>query len=419
MSIIKVENLSKTYRINSQRQAVGNFREWLTQAARTPLNLTSKQHNKQLFWALRDLSFEIQAGETLGVVGKNGAGKSTLLKILSRITKPTSGSAELRGRVASLLEVGTGFHSELSGRENVFLNGAILGMQRDEIKQRFDEIISFAQAEQFVDTPVKFYSSGMFMRLAFAVAAHLTPEILIVDEVLAVGDIAFQNKCLDAMKDVAKAGRTVIFVSHSSAALQRLCKTGIYLEKGQLRLQDNINVILANYQADIDRERSTDLTIRSSPEAVKEGETRFINWRLVDSSTEQPHITFSRENCHFQFTLVCKQQLSGVCFRLTIQDMDERNIIVANSTAGGKSSTNLKSGIYEISWQFDLPIKDGEYKLIAEIFSSDETEALLEVWEPTRSLTVLPVLESDLPNDRQGMVNTQIKFESKKILSNA
>lgn len=416
MSIIKVDNLSKSYNINSQKQSVGTFREWLTQAAKTPFSSKNKlSNNKQSFWALRDVSFEIQPGDTFGIVGKNGAGKSTLLKILSRITKPTSGSAELHGRVASLLEVGTGFHSELSGRENIFLNGAVLGMQRNEIKRRFDEIISFAQVEQFVDTPVKFYSSGMFMRLAFAVAAHLTPEILIVDEVLAVGDIAFQKKCLDTMNDVAKSGRTVIFVSHSAAALQRLCRTGIYLEQGQLKEQGSISTILASYQVDLDAERSTDVTIRSSPEAVKEGEVRFINWKLVDSSTRQPHITLSREDCHFLFTLVCKRYLTGAYFRLTIRDADERNIIIAYSVAGGKSASSLKPGVYEILWQCNLPIKAGKYKLVAEIFSLDEGETLLEIWEPLQMLTVLPVLESDLAEDRQGIVNTQIKFEFKQI----
>ena len=189
---------------------------------------------RETFWALKDISFEVKDGEVLGIIGRNGAGKSTLLKILSRITKPTTGSADVYGRVGSLLEVGTGFHPELTGRENIFLNGAILGMTRREIQRRFDEIVAFAEVEQFLDTPVKRYSSGMYMRLAFAVAAHLEPEILVVDEVLAVGDAAFQKKCLGKMSDVAHSGRTVLFVSHNLAAVERICDTAVFLQNGRI-----------------------------------------------------------------------------------------------------------------------------------------------------------------------------------------
>src|SRR5579863_346859 len=185
------------------------------------------------FWALKDVSFDVKAGEVLGIIGRNGAGKSTLLKILSRITEPTKGRVSIRGRVASLLEVGTGFHPELTGRENIFLNGAILGMSRAEIKRKFDEIVAFAEVEKFLDTPVKHYSSGMYVRLAFAVAAHLEPEILIVDEVLAVGDAEFQKKCLGKMQNVADGGRTVLFVSHNMTAIQSLCDAAVVLEKGR------------------------------------------------------------------------------------------------------------------------------------------------------------------------------------------
>src|ERR1035437_9045908 len=244
--IISVEHLSKKYRIThqGQRQQYETLRDVLAAKSKNMLarlkpgktgdsNGLSTRSTKEDFWALKDVSFEVQPGEVLGIIGRNGAGKSTLLKILSRITDPTEGRVTIRGRVASLLEVGTGFHQELTGRENVFLNGAILGMSHAEIKRKFDEIVDFAGVEKFLDTPVKRYSSGMYVRLAFAVAAHLEPEILIVDEVLAVGDTEFQKKCLGKMRDVATGGRTVLFVSHNMAAVSKLCSLCLLLHGGR------------------------------------------------------------------------------------------------------------------------------------------------------------------------------------------
>jgi lipopolysaccharide transport system ATP-binding protein len=202
---------------------------------------------QEFFWALKDISFEVQPGEVMGIIGRNGAGKSTLLKILSRITSPTTGEIQLQGRVASLLEVGTGFHPELTGRENVFLNGAILGMSRQEINSKFDEIVAFAEVEKFIDTPVKRYSSGMYVRLAFAVAAHLEPEILVVDEVLAVGDMAFQKKCLSKMEDVSGEGRTVLFVSHNMASVKRLCHSALLLHEGQVQMLGESHAVISRY----------------------------------------------------------------------------------------------------------------------------------------------------------------------------
>jgi homopolymeric O-antigen transport system ATP-binding protein len=231
--IIKVEKLSKQYRIGVRQAPYGTLRDTIANSVRAPLEaLRRYRHADETIWALKDVSFEIRPGEVVGIVGRNGAGKSTLLKVLSRITEPTSGRVELYGRVASLLEVGTGFHPELTGRENIFLNAAILGMKRTEIKRKFDEIVAFAEIERFLDTPVKHYSSGMYMRLAFAVAAHLEPEILIVDEVLAVGDANFQNKCLGKMGEVAKQGRTVLFVSHQMGAVAQLCSTAFLMGQG-------------------------------------------------------------------------------------------------------------------------------------------------------------------------------------------
>jgi lipopolysaccharide transport system ATP-binding protein len=251
-TIIRVENLGKQYRIGGPQAAYSTLRETLVGAARAPFKWVAQKRRGggsggSMVWAVRDVSFEVQAGEVVGIIGRNGAGKSTLLKMLSRITEPTTGSVDLYGRVGSLLEVGTGFHPELSGRENVYLNGAILGMARQEITQKFDEIVAFAEVEKFIDTPVKHYSSGMYLRLAFAVAAHLEPEILIVDEVLAVGDARFQRKCLDKMRTVGQQGRTVLFVSHNMPAITRLCPRTIMLSEGGVLEDGPSHLVVSTY----------------------------------------------------------------------------------------------------------------------------------------------------------------------------
>jgi lipopolysaccharide transport system ATP-binding protein len=246
---IKVEHLSKLYLIGRDRRGEETFREALTHAftalfRRSGVGLAAEREE---FWALKDLNFEVARGEVVGIIGRNGAGKSTLLKILSRITEPTQGRIEIRGRVASLLEVGTGFHGELTGRENIYLNGAILGMSRAEITRKFDDIVGFAEVEKFINTPVKHYSSGMYVRLAFAVAAHLDQDILFVDEVLAVGDAEFQRRCINKMKDISSAGRTVLFVSHNAMALRNLCSSGLLLENGALVKEGAIDDVLSAY----------------------------------------------------------------------------------------------------------------------------------------------------------------------------
>ncbi len=252
---IRAEALGKEYRLGQSHAGYRTLRESIMRAVEAPFRglkgiLASTQHvpnRDETIWALKDVSFEIRQGEVVGIIGRNGAGKSTLLKILSEITEPSVGSAEIHGRVGSLLEVGTGFHPELTGRENLYLNGAILGMKRGEIERKFDEIVAFAEVEKFIDTPVKHYSSGMYLRLAFAVAAHLEPEILIVDEVLAVGDAAFQKKCLGKMGDVAKNGRTVLFVSHNMPAVTRLCDRAIYLQDGRVVEDGKANHVVKSY----------------------------------------------------------------------------------------------------------------------------------------------------------------------------
>jgi len=276
MQVIKVENLTKLYYLggakhNSLRDAIMGF-------VKNP-----RRDKKNELWALNGVSFDVKDGETLGIIGRNGAGKSTLLKILSRITKPTGGAAEIRGRVGSLLEVGTGFHQELSGRENIFLNGAILGMRRAEIESKFDEIVAFSEIEKFIDTPVKHYSSGMYMRLAFAVAAHLEPEILIVDEVLAVGDISFQKKCLNKMREVGQTGRTVLFVSHDIQAISRLCSRTIWMKDGQIVRNGETGAVITDYlheQSQTGAEKSWE----TAEKAPGDEFTRLKRVRVCDAS---------------------------------------------------------------------------------------------------------------------------------------
>jgi len=286
--IISVENLSKRYLIGRQMEKGDGLRHALERLVRAPLGLFNGRNRENRgktveFWALKDLNLEIKQGEMLGIIGRNGAGKSTFLKLLSRITEPTTGRIRLRGRVASLLEVGTGFHPELTGRENIFLNGSILGMTRAEIKKRFDEIVAFAEIEKFLETPVKRYSSGMYVRLAFAVAAHLEPEILIVDEVLAVGDAEFQKKCLGKMEDVStKQGRTVILVSHQMPVIQNLCTRCVLMDQGRMVKEGETKHIVAEYLAKGNQLANTDLAART--DRVGKGAARITAIEMLDDA---------------------------------------------------------------------------------------------------------------------------------------
>jgi lipopolysaccharide transport system ATP-binding protein len=279
--VITVENLSKEYQLG-EKEEYGMLRESIVKAIKTPirrLKRIGKPANRQVkIWALKDVSFDVHEGEVVGIIGRNGAGKSTLLKILSRITEPTDGRVKIHGKVGSLLEVGTGFHPELTGRENIYLNGAILGMKKSWINHKFDEIVDFAEIEKFIDTPVKRYSSGMYVRLAFAVAAHLEPEILLVDEVLAVGDAIFQKKCLGKIGDVVKEGRTVLFVSHNMASVQNLCGRCFLIEKGKIILDGPTDSVVAEYLSAIQDRAKISLRDRLDREG---GETlRFVNFHI-------------------------------------------------------------------------------------------------------------------------------------------
>jgi len=285
---IRVENLSKRYRIGERERYLA-LRDVLTEALSSPFRRLKGGNRREggedesrFIWALKDVSFEVKRGEVVGIIGRNGAGKSTLLKILSRITEPTGGYAEIHGRVGSLLEVGTGFHPELTGRENIYLNGAILGMKKAEIDRKFDEIVDFAEIERFIDTPVKHYSSGMYVRLAFAVAAHLEPEILLVDEVLAVGDAAFQKKCLGKMGEVAKEGRTVLFVSHNMAAIENLTNCCLLLEGGQLTKKGAPKEVITYYLKDVFESAIVNEDLDQRTDRSGTGEVQFVGFYLED-----------------------------------------------------------------------------------------------------------------------------------------
>jgi lipopolysaccharide transport system ATP-binding protein len=308
--IIHVENLSKKYTVSHQQEGYSTFRDAMTNGVRSlSQRLTGKRpHNpsEEDFWALKDVSFEIQQGDRVGIIGRNGAGKSTLLKILSRITEPTSGSIRIKGRVASLLEVGTGFHPELTGRENIFLNGAILGMSKVEITRKFDEIVAFSEVEKFLDTPVKRYSSGMYVRLAFAVAAHLEPEILIVDEVLAVGDIQFQKKCLGKMGEVASEGRTVFFVSHNMGAISALCDKVIYLKSGQVEKVGATEEVVKSYFSEVLQNKIQDLDKLRIPGTGKQ--TYFTDIKLI---SEDRYICFGQP-IRYELTIMSKVSMKGL-----------------------------------------------------------------------------------------------------------
>lgn len=312
--VIKVQNLGKKYQI---RHEVGKRYQTLREAiVRKGKALVRFQAQPAVedFWAVKDISFEIKRGECVGIIGRNGAGKSTLLKLLSRITEPTTGRIELRGRVGSLLEVGTGFHPELTGRENIYLNGNILGMTHREISRKFDEIVAFAGVEKFLDTPAKHYSSGMYVRLAFAVAAHLEPEILVVDEVLAVGDVQFQEKCIGKMKDVAtKQGRTVLFVSHNMAAVRTLCSRALLLEQGRVALEGETTTIINGYNFSM-RDRKIDAKTDLYDQRFRRGEgaIRFTSVEVTDEKGVPNFHFYMGDAIHFRISYETFKEMKGI-----------------------------------------------------------------------------------------------------------
>jgi len=395
---IKVEGLGKKYLIRHQASGrrYATLRDVLAEKAKSLFsNRKSEIVNRKSveeFWALQDVSFEVKPGEVVGIIGRNGAGKSTLLKLLSRITEPTTGRIRLRGRVASLLEVGTGFHPELTGRENIFLNGAVLGMHRVEIRKKFDEIVAFAEVEKFLDTPVKRYSSGMYMRLAFAVAAHLEPEILIVDEVLAVGDAQFQKKCLGKMQDVAKGGRTVLFVSHNMAAVEMLCSRGLVLSRGKVLYAGEVRESLAFYQS-LQSQAATAAGERV--DRTGSGAAKCTNVFVLDATGEKQNTVRSGGELEVVFEVESKSTINRVLPSLNVSNVLGQRI--ATFWGGFTESTiTLQPGLNRLLLHVArLDLLPGEYKLSATLGLEGEAldfvEDVMEIhvvapseWSPAR-----------------------------------
>lgn len=334
---VQVNSLSKTYRLGASRNQHLSLREVIAAGARRALHPKRERKNDgTIFDALNGVSFTVRRGEVIGIIGRNGAGKSTLLKVLSHITAPSSGRVEIHGRIGSLLEVGTGFHPELTGRENIYLNGAILGMKRADIRRRFDDIVAFAEVERFLDTPVKHYSSGMYVRLAFAVAAHLEPDILVIDEVLAVGDAAFQRKCLGKMSDIGDAGRTVLFVSHSMATIQKLCSRTIWLDHGQVVGDGPTAEVVERYVlATLSESRNVGL--RNVAGRQGSGEVRIVDFRLEDTQGRLIDLVTNGQDAHFIFDYETQDadSYSGVTISLHIQTMMGDDVIWVHNKMTG------------------------------------------------------------------------------------
>jgi lipopolysaccharide transport system ATP-binding protein len=332
--VLKVENLWKQYRLGvvgagSLREDVGRWMAKLRGKDDPTLKVGETNDRESIkgnhVWALQDINFEIKRGEVVGIIGKNGAGKSTLLKILSKVTTPTKGSIKVKGRIASLLEVGTGFHPELTGRENIFLNGAILGMGKSEIRAKFDEIVDFSGIGKYIDTPVKRYSSGMYVRLAFAVAAHLEPEILIVDEVLAVGDADFQKKCLGKMKDVSQEGRTVLFVSHNMRVISSLCPKSIFLEKGRVKRISNTDIVINDYLSNIQKSVSSDIySYRLDGNSKKE-----IKIEVIEILESKDSSIYFEQDLNFIIHIKSEQDIDGLTLNASVYNLHEICVIAA------------------------------------------------------------------------------------------
>lgn len=346
MTVIRVEHLSKQYRLGMIGGATlrEDLSRWwaLKRGKPDPLAKVGSGDGRaarigEPFWALRDVSFEVKQGEILGIIGRNGAGKSTLLKILSRITAPTEGVVKVKGRIGSLLEVGTGFHPELTGRENIYLNGAILGMSRREVDRKLDEIVAFSECEQFIDTPVKRYSSGMYVRLAFAVAAHLDPEILIVDEVLAVGDAAFQKKCLGKMGDVSREGRTVLFVSHNMASVQALCRDAIVLDQGLLLLRAMSAEAIGFYmRANASGPPRSGALLRDDGRAGASLIVSNLSVHPIDQHADAPPMIYPGGGLRAQAEIIARRDVEDVSASLEIRDLTGRTMMIANTAMTGQ-----------------------------------------------------------------------------------
>ncbi len=351
-SVIHVEGIGKRYRVG-ERERYFALRDVITRAIRAPFQRNGARPPVDYLWALRDVSLDVKQGEVVGLIGRNGAGKTTLLKLLSRITRPTTGFAEIHGRVGSLLEVGTGFHPELTGRENIYLSGAILGMRKREIEQKKDAIVAFAEVERFLDTPLKHYSTGMQMRLAFAVAAHLEPEILLVDEVLAVGDIEFQKKCLGKMQDISKSGRTIVFVSHQMGQMRRLCERVIWIDGGQIREQGPTGKVIAAYE---------DASMRAAQGGSGENIAGvFLAWELGGGGNI---LQDGLREVSFSFLVNLREPIRRGHFGLHIYN--DASALVAS---WGFDDLVFEPGVQQIEITVPcLPLRPGSYSILSSLF---------------------------------------------------
>lgn len=411
--MIKIENLSKRYRLGTI--GTGTLSHdlnawWRRNVQKRADDLPGRSDNlrpgngREHVWPLKDINFSVREGEVFGVIGKNGAGKSTLLKIMSRITKPTTGTIKLGGRVASLLEVGTGFHPELTGRENVFLNGAILGMTKAEIIRKFDEIVDFSGVKKYIDTPVKRYSSGMYVRLAFAVSAHLEPEILIVDEVLSVGDAEFQQKCLGKMQQVSSGeGRTVLFVSHNISAIKQLCTRAVLLENGRQKSLGPVNEVLDLYQA-----KPTDLIAGWRAPIPQDVAAYFTDWMLEGVDKHHAHVCTSRDYCTFSFGFVAKEHLSTCEVRIALRYEDDSIVVYASSLDTGGAKISVGRGTYRLRFALALPIRQGNYQVEVGIWSFGK---VVDTWASGTPLVVLDNFALHVPG---AMLNIETIFSAER-----
>jgi lipopolysaccharide transport system ATP-binding protein len=374
---IRAEVLGKRYGIGERERYLA-LRDALVRWAKAPARLRARRAQEDShIWALRDVSFEVPQGEAVGIIGRNGAGKTTLLKILARVTDPTEGYAEVRGRVGSLLEVGTGFHPELTGRENVFLSGAILGMSRRDIQRRFDEIVQFAGVERFIDTPLKRYSTGMQMRLAFAVAAHLEPDILLVDEVLAVGDIEFQRKCLGKMEEVGGEGRTVLFVSHQMNQIRRLCQRVLWMDGGRIVADGPAHPLVSAYEAAVAAGQEI-RHARLNPPRVK---ARFLRWFIAEPDGSEPNVLGAIGPVTVSFLLQVHRPLKVTDHGVALFNTDGLMI-----WATAIYDLQIGEGLWSLRYTLpSLPLKPGSYRWHVTLY---DDEGVIDVWEATPDLIV-------------------------------
>jgi len=400
-TVIHAEGLGKQYRVGTRERYLA-LRDVLSNSFKRPFRWKGSSRSSEYLWALEDVGLEVRRGEILGLIGRNGAGKTTLLKILSRITRPTCGYAEIHGRVGSLLEVGTGFHPELTGRENVYLSGAILGMRKSEIFLKFDEIVSFAGVERFIDTPLKHFSTGMQMRLAFAVAAHLEPEILLVDEVLAVGDLEFQKKCLGKMDQVTKTGRTIVFVSHQMSQIRRLCKRAHWLDDGRIHMEGNAAEMVSAYESAMG---SVETRTRSRPTGVS-SKARFKGWEIGQVGSATRHALTTVGPVTVRFFLEVLEPISRATHGVTLYAANGE--IIWGWAAYGLA---FAEGIHELSYKFPvLPLKPGAYSWMVTLWDDqglvDKSEVVPEMLVDTPSY--------QHPNDEwSGILNLPSQFASR------